>query len=74
MVILSRGPWYTASSDPDHFFDFSDTSSKHGVTGLTKSLALDGRKYNISLSQIDIGNASSDMTQKDDDWQRCNAS
>ena len=40
------------------------TASKHAVTGLTKSLSLDGRKYNISLSQIDIGNASSDMTSK----------
>ncbi|CAO1629882.1 unnamed protein product [Parajaminaea phylloscopi] len=38
------------------------TASKHGLTGLTKSLALDGRKYNISVSQIDIGNATSDMT------------
>src|SRR6185295_16015204 len=32
------------------------TATKHAITGLTKSLALDGRKYNIACSQIDIGN------------------
>jgi len=40
------------------------TATKHGVTGLTKSLSLDGRKYNIACSQIDIGNAATDMTEK----------
>ena len=40
------------------------TTSKHGITGLTKSTSLDGRKYNISCSQIDIGNAKTEMTQK----------
>lgn len=39
-------------------------ASKHGVTGLTRSAALDGRKYNIACGQIDIGNASTDMTGK----------
>ena len=38
------------------------TSTKHGVTGLTKSTSLDGRKYNIACSQIDIGNAVTEMT------------
>ena len=38
------------------------TSTKHGVTGLTKSTSLDGRKYNIACSQIDIGNAVTDMS------------
>ena len=33
------------------------TSTKHAVTGLTKSTALDGRKYDIACGQIDIGNA-----------------
>jgi len=33
------------------------TASKHAVTGLTKSIALDGRPFNIACSQIDIGNA-----------------
>jgi len=37
------------------------TSTKHAITGLTKSTALDGRKYNIACGQIDIGNADTDM-------------
>lgn len=40
------------------------TSTKHAVTGLTKSTSLDGRKYNIVCGQIDIGNALTDMTAK----------
>jgi len=40
------------------------TATKHAVTGLTKSTALDGRPYGIACGQIDIGNASSDMTAK----------
>jgi NAD(P)-dependent dehydrogenase (short-subunit alcohol dehydrogenase family) len=40
------------------------TSTKHGITGLTKSTALDGRKYNIACGQIDIGNAATDMALK----------
>ena len=39
------------------------TAAKHGVTGLTKSIALDGRKYDIACSQIDIGNAATEMTR-----------
>ncbi len=38
------------------------TATKHGVMGLTKSTSLDGRKYNIACSQIDIGNAATEMT------------
>ena len=38
------------------------TATKHGVAGLTKSTSLDGRKYNIACSQIDIGNAATDMS------------
>ncbi len=38
------------------------TATKHAVTGLTKSTALDGRKYNIACGQIDIGNAKTDLT------------
>ena len=38
------------------------TATKHAVTGLTKSAALDGRKYNVAVGQINIGNAASDMT------------
>jgi NAD(P)-dependent dehydrogenase (short-subunit alcohol dehydrogenase family) len=37
------------------------TSTKHAMTGLTKSTALDGRKYDIACGQIDIGNAASEM-------------
>jgi len=40
------------------------TSTKHAVTGLTKSGSLDGRKYNIAVGQIDIGNAATPMTEK----------
>lgn len=39
------------------------TASKHAVTGLTKSIALDGRAYNIACGQIDIGNAATAMTK-----------
>ena len=38
------------------------TATKHAITGLTKSTALDGRKYDIACGQIDIGNASTEMT------------
>lgn len=40
------------------------TATKHAVTGLTKSTSLDGRKYNIACGQIDIGNASTEMTDR----------
>lgn len=40
------------------------TTSKHAISGLTKSTALEGRKYNIACGQIDIGNAATDMTEK----------
>lgn len=39
------------------------TSTKHAITGLTKSLSLDGRPFEICASQIDIGNALTDMAQ-----------
>ena len=40
------------------------TSTKHGITGLTKSCALDGREFNICVGQIDIGNAHTEMTAR----------
>jgi len=40
------------------------TSTKHGVTGLTRSIALDGRKYDIACGQIDIGNAETEMAAR----------
>jgi NAD(P)-dependent dehydrogenase (short-subunit alcohol dehydrogenase family) len=38
------------------------TATKHAITGLTKSISLDGRPYGIACGQIDIGNAATDMT------------
>jgi NAD(P)-dependent dehydrogenase (short-subunit alcohol dehydrogenase family) len=38
------------------------TASKHGVTGLTRATALEGRQYDIACGQIDIGNARTDLT------------
>jgi NAD(P)-dependent dehydrogenase (short-subunit alcohol dehydrogenase family) len=40
------------------------TASKHAMTGLTKSLSLDGRKYDIACGQIDIGNAATEATSQ----------
>ena len=40
------------------------TATKHGVTGLTKTAALDGRKYDIAVGQIDIGNAGTEMAAR----------
>ena len=40
------------------------TATKHAVTGLTKATALDGRKYNIAVGQVDIGNAETDMVSR----------
>lgn len=40
------------------------TSTKHAVSGLTKTASLDGRKYEIAVGQIDIGNAGTDMAQR----------
>ncbi len=40
------------------------TASKHAITGLTKALSLDGREFNIVVSQIDIGNAATPMTER----------
>jgi len=40
------------------------TATKHAVTGMTKTISLDGRKYDIACSQIDIGNAETPMTAR----------
>jgi NAD(P)-dependent dehydrogenase (short-subunit alcohol dehydrogenase family) len=42
----------------------SYTATKHAITGLTKSISLDGRKYNIACGQIDIGNAMTELAAK----------
>ena len=39
------------------------TATKHGIAGLTKSTALDGRPFDIACGEIDVGNAATDMTQ-----------
>ena len=40
------------------------TATKHAITGLTKCISLDGREYDIACSQIDIGNAATEMTER----------
>ena len=40
------------------------TATKHAITGLTRSLSLDGRRHNIACGQIDIGNAATEMTER----------
>jgi NAD(P)-dependent dehydrogenase (short-subunit alcohol dehydrogenase family) len=40
------------------------TATKHAITGLTKSISLDGRNFDIACSQIDIGNASTELTAR----------
>jgi NAD(P)-dependent dehydrogenase (short-subunit alcohol dehydrogenase family) len=45
-------------------FSIAYNATKHAVTGLTKSLSLEGRAHDIACGQIDIGNASTDMTER----------
>ncbi|MFC4278233.1 SDR family oxidoreductase [Achromobacter aloeverae] len=45
-------------------YSIAYTSTKHAVTGLTKSISLDTRQYNIACGQIDIGNAATEMTDR----------
>ena len=45
-------------------FSVAYTSTKHAITGLTKSTSLDGRRYDIACGQIDVGNAATDMTER----------
>jgi NAD(P)-dependent dehydrogenase (short-subunit alcohol dehydrogenase family) len=40
------------------------TATKHAITGLTKSLSLEGREFDIACGQIDVGNAATDMTER----------
>ncbi|MGO4677811.1 SDR family oxidoreductase, partial [Bosea sp. 2YAB26] len=40
------------------------TATKHAISGLTKTASLDGRKYDIAVGQVDIGNALTEMAQK----------
>ncbi|MBC5766677.1 SDR family oxidoreductase [Ramlibacter albus] len=45
-------------------FSIAYTATKHAVTGLTKTAALDGRRYDIAVGQIDIGNALTDLAAR----------
>ena len=45
-------------------FSVAYTSTKHAITGLTKSTSLDGRAWDIACGQIDIGNAVTEMTER----------
>jgi len=56
--IINNG---SVSADVPRLFSAPYTVSKHAILGLTKSLALDGRRYNICCGQIDLGNISSSM-------------
>lgn len=56
--IINNGSISAHSPRPD---SVAYTSTKHAVTGLTKSISLDGRKYDIACSQLDIGNADTPM-------------
>ena len=59
--IINNGSISAHAPRPD---SIAYTATKHAITGLTKSLALDGRKYGICAGQIDIGNAATNMTQR----------
>jgi NAD(P)-dependent dehydrogenase (short-subunit alcohol dehydrogenase family) len=45
-------------------FSVAYTSTKHAITGLTKTTSLDGRKYDIACGQIDVGNAATPLTER----------
>jgi NAD(P)-dependent dehydrogenase (short-subunit alcohol dehydrogenase family) len=59
--IINNGSISAYSPRPD---SAPYTASKHAITGLTKSLALDGRRHDIVCSQIDIGNAATELTAR----------
>ncbi|WP_419689628.1 SDR family oxidoreductase [Burkholderia theae] len=59
--IINNGSISAHAPRPD---TIAYTATKHAVTGITKSLALDGRKYNIACGQIDIGNAATPLTER----------
>lgn len=59
--IINNGSISAHSPRPD---SAPYTATKHGVTGLTKTIALDGRKYDIACCQIDIGNAVTELAAR----------
>ena len=58
--IINNGSISAHSPRPD---SAAYTATKHAVTGLTKSTALDGRKHDIACSEIDIGNAATELSE-----------
>ena len=59
--IINNGSISAHSPRPD---SAPYTATKHAITGLTKSISLDGRRHNIACGQIDIGNAATEMTER----------
>ena len=59
--IINNGSISAHSPRPD---TVAYTATKHAITGLTKSIALDGRKHDIACSQIDIGNADTPLAER----------
>ena len=59
--IINNGSIAATSPRPNHV---PYTATKHAITGITKCFSLDGRKYDIACSQIDIGNAATEMTER----------
>lgn len=59
--IINNGSIAAHAPRPNHV---PYTATKHAVTGMTKCFSLDGRKYDIACSQIDIGNAATEMTDR----------
>ena len=59
--IINNGSIAATAPRPNHV---PYTATKHAITGMTKCFSLDGRKYDIACSQIDIGNAATEMTDR----------
>jgi NAD(P)-dependent dehydrogenase (short-subunit alcohol dehydrogenase family) len=59
--IINNGSIAADAPRPNHV---PYTATKHAITGITKCFSLDGRKYDIACSQIDIGNAATEMTER----------
>lgn len=59
--IINNG---SISSDVPRPHSAAYTATKHAITGLTRSISLDGRGFDIACSQIDIGNAATEMTER----------
>ncbi len=53
-----------SASRPAPWLGAPYTATKHGVSGLTKTISLDGRRFNIACGQVDVGNAATDMTAR----------